>query len=341
MSLLLTPYSLKNLSLKNRIVMSPMCQYSVPKKDGRPTDYHFTHYTSRAVGGVGLILFEMTDVEPDGRITDYDLGLWSDDHIPAFARIVDAIHAYGAKVGVQLGHAGRKAQDATVPVAPSAIRFEGEGYKVPREMTTDDIKRMVERYADAAKRAVQAGMDTIELHGAHGYLIHQFQSSYTNVRKDEYGEDKSRFGVEVIQAVKSVLPSTMPLIFRISAAEYVDGGYDLAYSQQLCATYAKAGVDAFDVSSGGEGPIGSSGRPGVHPGYQLPLAYGIKLATNVPVLAVGKMEDPALAESALGNGYADLINIGRALLRDPYYALHVAQQLGDKPQPIEQYQRAF
>ncbi len=341
MSTLLSPFQFGSLTLKNRIVMSPMCQYSVSAKDGKPNEWHALHYGSRAAGGVGLIIMEMTGVKPDGRISDYDLGIWSDEHIEAFARIADTAHQFGAKIGVQLGHAGRKAQDAPIPVAPSPIAFDGEGYREPQAMTEDDIQRIIEAYAKGAQRAVKAGMDTVELHGAHGYLIHQFQSAYTNQRKDIYGEDRARFGVEVIQAVKAELPASMPLIFRISAQEYVTDGYDLAYAQTLCQAYAKAGVDLFDVSSGGEGPIGSAGRPGIQPGYQIPLAHGIKMATQKPVMAVGKMEDPYLAESTLGNGYADLIAIGRELLRDPYYALHAAQKLGDAIDAPKQYARAF
>lgn len=171
---LFTPWTFKGLELKNRVVMPPMCQYSVEKKDGIATDWHYVHYVSRAIGGAGLIIIEMTDIEPDGRITDNDLGLWSDEQIPALARIVDACHKYGAKVAIQIAHAGRKAQDAPVPVAPSAIAFNDE-YHTPRALTTDEVKAMPGRYAQAVKRAVKAGFDAIELHGAHGYLIHQFQ----------------------------------------------------------------------------------------------------------------------------------------------------------------------
>ncbi|GMA52219.1 hypothetical protein GCM10025857_35760 [Alicyclobacillus contaminans] len=270
MAHLFEPFQLKGLDLKNRIVMAPMCQYSVTAKDGKPNDWHFTHYTSRAVGGTGLILMEMTDVHPDGRITDYDLGLWSDDQIPAFARIIDAVHGYGSKIGIQIAHAGRKAEDAAQPVAPSPIRFEGSQYKTPREMTTDEVKRMVELFADAAKRAVAAGVDTVELHGAHGYLIHQFHSPSTNRRSDEYGQDLARFGVEVVQAVKSQLPSQMPLLMRVSAVEYVDGGYGLEHMIEICREYQRAGVDMFHVSSGGEGRPGRANR-GTTPGIRYRL----------------------------------------------------------------------
>lgn len=337
---LFAPFSYKGLELKNRVVMPPMCQYSVTDKDGKPNDWHLLHYTSRAIGGAGLIIIEMTDVDPDGRITDLDLGIWSDDHIPVFQRIVDAAHSYGAKVGIQIAHAGRKAQDANPPVAPSPIRFNEE-FRVPRELTTDEVKQMVEKFRDGVRRAIQAGVDTIEIHGAHGYLIHQFHSPLTNQRDDEYGQELSKFGVEVIQAAKAELPSGMPLIMRISAREYVEGGYDLDYAVALCKEYQKAGVDIFHITSGGEGPIGSAGRPGVHPGYQVPFARVIKQALNCPVIAVGNLDDPLLAEAVLGNGDADLVAVGRGMLRDPYWTLHAAEALKEKVQVPSQYVRAF
>lgn len=341
MAHLFSPIQLKGLELKNRIVMAPMCQYSVTAKDGKPNDWHFVHYTSRAIGGVGLILMEMTDVHPDGRITDYDLGLWSDDQIPAFARVIESAHGYGAKIGVQIAHAGRKAEDAVVPVAPSPIKFEGDRYKEPKELTTDEVKRLVEAYGASARRAVQAGADTVELHGAHGYLIHQFQSPVTNRRKDEYGKDLAKFGVEVIQSVKSEIPSNMPLLLRVSAVEYVDGGYGIDHIIEIGRQYKKAGVDVFHASSGGEGRPGSR-RPGNYPGYQVPFARAIKDALDVPVIAVGMLEDPQLAESVIGNEDADLIAIARGLLRDPYWAIHAAQALGVKLEDLpKQYLRAF
>ncbi|MCF8563413.1 NADH:flavin oxidoreductase/NADH oxidase [Alicyclobacillus tolerans] len=341
MAHLFTPFTLKGLELKNRIVMAPMCQYSVTAKDGKPNDWHYTHLTSRAIGGTGLILFEMTDVEPDGRITDFDLGLWSDDQVPAFARIIEACHGYGAKVGIQIAHAGRKAEDAAQPVAPSAIRFEGDRYKTPRELSTNEVKQLVQKFADAAKRAVQAGVDTIELHGAHGYLIHQFQSPVTNQRTDEYGQDLAKFGVDVIKVVKSQMPDNMPLIVRVSAVEYVDGGYGLDHVIEVCRQYQNAGVDMFHVSSGGEGKPGATRRPGNYPGYQVPFARAIKEALDVPVIAVGMLEDFQLAESVIGNGDADLVAIARGMLRDPYWAVHAAQALGETPNVPEQYRRAF
>jgi NADPH2 dehydrogenase len=333
MSYLLEPFQLKGLKLKNRIVMPPMCQYSVTEKDGTPNDWHFTHYTSRAVGGTGLIIMEMTDVEPDGRITDYDLGLWSDDQIPAFKRIIEVCQSYGTKMGIQIAHAGRKAEDAEQPVSSSGIRFS-EQYKQPRELTTDEVKEMVGKFEAAFERAIRAGVDTIEIHGAHGYLIHQFQSSLTNKRSDIYGEDKARFGLEIIQAARRVMPESMPLIMRISAVEYAEGGYDLDYMIQLAKRYKEAGVDMFHVSSGGEG---TAGPASAGPGYQLDLASELKKALDMPVIAVGRLEDPVLAEEAIREEKADLVAVGRGMLRSPFWANEASIALGGEPltpQPV-------
>ncbi|GAB2670125.1 NADH:flavin oxidoreductase/NADH oxidase [Paenibacillus thermoaerophilus] len=332
-------FELKSLKLKNRIVMPPMCQYSVEAKDGVPNDWHFVHYVSRAVGGAGLIIMEMTDVEPDGRITDYDLGLWSDDHIPAFRRIIDEVHRYGAKIGIQIAHAGRKAEDAEVPVGPSEIPVDAS-FKKPRALTTEEVREMVGKFREAARRAVDAGVDTLELHGAHGYLIHQFHSPAINNRSDEYGRDYALFGTEVIRAVKSVMPADMPLIMRISAVEYIDGGYDLDHAIEICRRYREAGVDLFHISSGGEGPAGKR-KPGNYPGYQVPMAKAVKEALNVPVIAVGLLDDPQLANSVIANGDADLIAVGRGMLRDPYWAVHAIRHITGEVQAPRQYARGY
>ena len=337
---LFSAYSLKGLELKNRVVMPPMCQYSVNDKDGIATDWHYQHYVSRAVGGTGLIIVEMTDVEPDGRITDFDLGLWSDDQIPALKRIVDASHHYGAKVAIQIAHAGRKAEHAEVPVAPSAIAFS-EQYKQPRALTTAEVKEMVNKFGAAVRRAVQAGFDAIELHGAHGYLIHQFHSALTNRREDEYGQDRTLFGKEIIQAAKAEMPADMPLIMRISAKEYVEGGYGIEESSELARAYQEAGVDVFHISAGGEGMISAGGRPGTHAGYQVPLAKAIKEALKVPVIAVGRLDDPTLANAVIGNEEADLVAVGRGMLRNPYWTLEAASKLGKETDIPRQYVTGF
>ena len=337
---LFSPYNIKGLELKNRVVMPPMCQYSVGDKDGIATDWHYLHYVSRAVGGAGFIIIEMTDVEPDGRISDYDLGLWSDEQIPALARIVEACHSYGAKVGIQIAHAGRKAEDAAEPVAPSAIPFD-VNWKTPRALSTSEVKEMVEKFRKAVKRAVQAGFDAIEIHGAHGYLIHQFHSPLTNKRDDEYGKDLTKFGREIIEAAKAEMPDDMPLIMRISAKEYVEGGYGIEESIQFAKEYKEAGVDMFDVSSGGEGPISAFGKPGTHAAYQVPLAREIKAALNIPVIAVGRLDDSTLANAVIGTEDADLVAIGRGMLRNPYWALEAAASLKKETTLPRQYTSGF
>lgn len=337
---LFSAYKIKGLELKNRVVMPPMCQYSVENKDGIATDWHYLHYVSRAIGGAGLIIIEMTDVEPDGRTTDFDLGLWSDDQIPELARIVEACHQYGAKVGIQIAHAGRKAEDAKVPVAPSAIPFD-EKSKTPRALSTDELKQMVEKFRLAVERAVKAGVDVIELHAAHGYLIHQFQSPLTNKRTDEYGKDLTLFGKEVINAAKSVMPEEMPLIMRISAKEYVEGGYGIKESIEFSREYQQAGVDMFHVSAGGEGPIAAHGKPGTHVAYQVPLARQIKEALNIPVIAVGRLDEPVLANAVIGNGEADLVAVGRGMLRNPYWTLEAASKINKETVMPKQYEPFF
>lgn len=337
---LFTPYEFQSLKLKNRVVMPPMCQYSVTNKDGIATDWHYNHYVSRAVGGAGLIIVEMADVDPDGRITDYDLGLWSDEQIPALARIVEASHAHGAKVGIQVAHAGRKAEDAPLPVSASAIPFDDKS-KTPHALTTQEVKEMVDKFKQGVQRAVRAGFDVIELHGAHGYLIHQFHSPLTNLRTDEYGQDRTRFGREVIAAAKSVMPEGMPLIMRISAQEYVEGGYGIAESLEISRAYKEAGADIFHISAGGEGPIAASGRPGTHAAYQVPLARSIKQELNVPVIAVGRLDEAVLANAVIGNEEADLVAVGRGMLRNPYWTLEAGVTLGQDAGVPKQYVFGF
>ncbi|MCP1148708.1 MULTISPECIES: NADH:flavin oxidoreductase/NADH oxidase [Bacillus] len=336
------PFTLKGLEVKNRIMMSPMCQYSVDKKDGIATDWHYIHYVSRAIGGAGLVMVEMTDVEPDGRISDYDLGLWSEEQVPALKRIVDGIHQYGAKAAIQIAHAGRKAEDAEVPVAPSAIPFD-ENSKTPRELTTDEVYELIEKFRRSVRLAVKAGFDAIEIHGAHGYLIHQFHSPLTNKRTDEFGQDLTKFGSEILKAAKEEIPDDMPLIMRISAKEYVDGGYNIQDAIELAKAYHQAGAEIFDISSGGEGQIPAMNRPGTHAAYQVPLAREIKKALNVPVIAVGRLDDPILANAVVGTEDADLVAVGRGMLRNPYWALEAAKQLRKSTDELvpKQYEAGF
>ncbi|RDW22461.1 NADPH dehydrogenase [Oceanobacillus arenosus] len=347
MAILPAPFTIKGLELKNRIVMAPMCQYSVDTEDGMPNDWHFVHYVSRAIGGTGLIIVEMTDVDPDGRITNGDLGLWSDDHVPGYKRIVDEVHKYGAKIGIQIAHAGRKAEDAEQPVGASDIPVEvlpeesiNGKLKLPRALTTEEVKELVIQFKDAARRAVEAGFDTIELHGAHGYLLHQFMSPSINNRQDEYGADLARFGVEVTRAVKSVMPANMPLIMRMSAIEYIDGGYKIEHAIEMAKRFKEAGVDVFHVSSGGEAPPGKL-RPANHPAYQVPFARAFKKALNVPVIAVGKLSDPQVAEATIANGDADLVAVARGMLNDPYWGLHAIKAVSRTVTPPIQYNRGI
>ncbi|HJE19064.1 MAG TPA: NADH:flavin oxidoreductase/NADH oxidase [Aliicoccus persicus] len=340
MNTLFQPYQFKNLSLRNRVVMAPMCQYSA--EDGIANDWHFVHYTSRAIGGVGLVIVEMTNIEPDGRITDNCLGLWNDKQQAALKRIVDAVHQHGAKIGIQIAHAGRKATDAKTPVSASDIAHS-ERYKTPHALTTEETEAMVQKYKDTAARAVAAGFDTIEIHGAHGYLIHQFQSPSINNRDDKYGQDRSLFGVEVVEAVKSVMPDDMPLLFRTSVYEFAEGGYDLDYGIDMCKRYVEAGVDMLHVSAGGEGTPSKSRFTGAYPGYMLNFARAVKEACDVPVIAVGILDDVSTAEYAVSSGASDLAAIGRALLRDPHWVLNQGQAIDKSARSFipEQYERGY
>jgi NADPH2 dehydrogenase len=333
---LFDPFELKSLQLKNRIMMSPMCQYSVWAKDGAPNEWHYVHYVSRAVGGVGLVMMEMTDVVPDGRITVYDLGLWDDAQIPAFQRIIDQLHGYGAKVGIQLAHAGRKAESPELrPEAPSAIAFS-EKYRVPHALTVDEIRHLVDAFRQAARRAIVAGVDTLELHGAHGYLIHQFMSPLSNQRDDSYGEP-TRFAVEVIEAVKSVMPTDMPLIMRLSATEYTERGYQFDQLLNMARVYRDHGVDMFDISSGGNAVVAIHD----YPGYHIPYASMVKQTLDVPVIGVGRLESYDLAASVIERGEVDLVALARGLLRDPYWPNSAAFSLNGRVQVPAEYYRAF
>lgn len=337
---LFSPWKCKDLELKNRIVFPPMCMYSVEKHDGIATDWHVLHYATRAQGGVGLIIIEMTDVDPDGRITDRDFGLWDDRQIDGIKRIVDVCHQLGAKVGIQIGHAGRKATDAACPVAPSAIRF-GEGYQVPKALTYDEIQKIVVQFQQAVKRAIQAGVDLVEIHGAHGYLIHEFHSPYSNHRSDEYGQDRSLFGKQVLQAVKPELPSGMPLDMRVSAIEYAEDGYGLDYLLKIADVYRQAGVDIFHVSSGGDADVAKGVIP-THAAYQVPYARAFKEAfPDIPVIAVGRLEDAQVAESVIANGDADLVAVGRGMLRSPYWPLEAGIDLRQEVVIPKAYERGF
>ena len=336
MSKLFTPFQIKGLSLKNRIGMSPMCMYCAGN-DGLATDWHFVHYTSRAVGGVGLILQEATAVEKRGRITANDLGLWDDSQIDPLKRIVDFVHGVGCKIGVQLGHAGRKCEvEGEHIVAPSSMRWS-DSYPVPEELTKVQIREIVQAFADAAKRAVEAGFDTVEVHAAHGYLIHEFLSPLSNKRTDEYGgalENRVRFLREVLEAVKSSIPEDMPILMRVSATDYVEGGLDIEQTVAIV-KFVKDLVDVVDCSSGGL----LSPRIDLYPGYQIGFAEAVKKGTGVATAAVGLITSPDMAEEIVGNERADLVLLGRVLLRQPYWPLYAAHELKADLDYPKQYDR--
>lgn len=336
---LFEPYELKDLQLKNRIVMPPMCMYSA-STDGMPTDFHFTHYTSRAIGGVGFIIMEATGVVPNGRITNNCLGLWNDEQAKAIEPIIAGCRKYGASIAVQLNHAGRKCEaDAPEICAPSAIAFD-EKSRTPREMTVEDIKNTVQAFRDAAARANAAGFDAIELHGAHGYLISEFLSPLSNMRTDAYGgstENRARFLKEVLEAVREVWPENKPLSLRISADDYVPNGMHPEEMAQIIQIVRHL-VDIVHVSTGGVIP---ERPPLIYPGFQLNAAQYIKEHIGLPVIAVGLVTDAHHVEEILAGGRADLVALGRALLRDPHWVLNAARDLDVKYNWPEQYVRAY
>jgi 2,4-dienoyl-CoA reductase-like NADH-dependent reductase (Old Yellow Enzyme family) len=352
MSHLFSPYQLREISFRNRIWVSPMCQYS--SDDGMPTDWHLVHLGSRAVGGAGLVMVEATGVSPEGRISPQDSGIWSDAHAKAFSRITRFIKEHGAVPGVQLAHAGRKAStevpwrgDGAVPperggwepIAPSAIAFSPT-YPMPREMTPADIEKVIEQFTAAARRAVDAGFETLEIHSAHGYLLHEFLSPLSNHRTDEYGgslDNRMRLLLQVTRAVRGQWPDRLPLLVRISATDWAEGGWDLPQSIQLAVHLKELGVDLIDCSSGGLLP---GAKIVVRPGYQVPFSEAIRREAGIATGAVGMITEPQQAEEIIAKGQADVVLLARELLRDPYWPLHAAQTLGVNVQWPEQYDRA-
>lgn len=316
--------------------MSPMCMYSVTAKDGKPNNWHYTHYTSRAVGQTGLIMIEASAVTPEGRISYQDMGIWSDDHIPGLQHLAQLVHEQGAHIGIQLAHAGRKAMLDEIPVAPSAVAFEG--MKLPVALSKEDIAQLVQAFQQAASRVRTAGIDVIEIHAAHGYLINEFLSPLSNTRTDEYGgsaDNRYRFLEEVINAVRKEWDG--PLFCRISANEYAEGGTDLPTFISYAKRMKEQGVDLVDCSSGGVVPAT------IHafPGYQVPAADDIRKEAGIATGAVGLITTGTQAEEILSNGRADLVFIARALLRDPYWPRTAAAELGVPITPPEQYLRGW
>lgn len=327
MNHLFSPYQIKDVTLRNRVVMSPMVTNSADDQ-GNVSDWHFIHYVSRALGGVGLVMIEASPVEPRGRLYKNDIGIWSDDHKEGLSKLVQQVHQNGAKIGIQLYHSGRKGRvESEEVVAPSAIAFN-EKSPIPKELTKDDIKEIVKAYQAAAKRALDVGIDVIEVHAAHGYLINQFLSPLTNKRKDEYGgsfKNRLLFLCEIIRSIKKVWPDSKPLFVRISADEYDENGLKIEDHVEIASVLKREGVDLIDCSSGGVLPI----RPAnLGPGYQVPYAEKIRRETGIATAAVGLLYEPALADEIIRNERADLIFIGRSLLYNPFWALDASRKLG-------------
>jgi NADPH2 dehydrogenase len=331
--------TIKDMTVKNRIVMPPMCMYSA-EKDGYAKGFHLAHYTARAIGGVGLIILEATAVEPEGRISDRDLGIWEDEQVTGLKEIVDSGHQYGSKMGIQLGHAGRKSTvDYMDSYAPSAIAFSDK-LQTPKEMTIEDIKRVVKQFGKAAKRARQAGFDLIEIHGAHGYLINEFLSPLTNHREDEYGGEvgnRARLLKEIIQEVRKEWPEKKPLQVRVSAVEYEEGGNEALDLAGIINSVKEEGVDMVNVSTGGVVLT----EMDVYPGYQIKHGEVIKDKTGLVTAVGGLIQDPSMVEEILNNQRGDMVYLGRALLRDPHWVYQAAETLQVPIAFPFQYERAY
>jgi 2,4-dienoyl-CoA reductase-like NADH-dependent reductase (Old Yellow Enzyme family) len=354
MSKLFEKLNLRGIEYRNRIWVSPMCQYS--SSDGMPTDWHLVHLGSRAVGGAGLVMQEATAVSPEGRISPSDAGIWSDAHADAYRRITRFIKEHGAVPGIQIAHAGRKASTAEPwnggkgvdeenggwqVVAPSAIRF-ADDYTMPREMDKEDIEQATKDFVNGALSAVEAGFETIEIHAAHGYLLHEFLSSLSNKRSDEFGgslENRIRFPLDVARKVREAVPERMPVFVRISATDWKEGGWDLEQSIEFCKRLKGIGIDLIDVSTGGNVP--DAVIP-VGPGYQVPFAKEIRANAGIATGAVGMITDSRQAEGILEKGEADAVLIAREFLRDPYFPYTAAQELGEGIDYVpKQYGRAL
>lgn len=354
MSRLFTPLRIKSVELKNRIAVSPMCQYS--STDGFASDWHLVHLGSRAVGGAGLIITEATAVSPEGRISPHDLGIWKDEHLAKLQQITAFMTAQGTVPGIQLAHAGRKAS-TNVPwegrgkvaiedggwevVAPSAIAFS-DNYPMPVALDQNGIQKIINDFTLAARRALQAGFKVVEIHAAHGYLVHEFLSPLSNKRTDAYGgsfENRIRLLLDIIAGVQTVWPNDLPLLVRISATDWADGGWDVEQSVQLARVLQQQGVDLMDVSSGG---LVNYQQITIGPAYQLPFASRIRKETGMLTGTVGMITTSIQSETILVNGDADLIIMAREILRDPYFSLRAAHELGEKENvrwPV-QYERA-
>ncbi len=352
MSVLFSPLKLRGLALRNRIFVSPMCQYSCV--DGLASDWHLVHLGARAAGGAALVMAEASAVEPDGRISSGDSGLWSDEHARAWAPIARFIRAQGAVPAIQLAHAGRKASTAVpweggaplapgrggwTPVGASAVPFD-EGWTVPRELSAVEIAGIVARFARSAALAGSAGFEAVELHFAHGYLVHSFLSPLSNLRTDGYGgsfDGRARLALEVAGAVRRVWPEKLPLFVRVSATDWAEGGWDLPQTVELARRLKALGVDLIDCSSGGLVPYA---KIPAGPGYQVPFSEAVRREAGIATGAVGVITEPAQAEEILASGKADAVLLARQLLREPYWPLRAAAALGDEGPWPKQYLRA-
>ncbi|SDL61825.1 NADPH dehydrogenase NamA [Chryseobacterium taihuense] len=346
--MLYSPIKFRNVELKNRWVMSPMCMYSC--ENGLANDFHFVHYGSRAQGGTGLLIVEATGVEPKGRITNHCMGIWNDEQAEKLKKIVQFVHQHSeSKIGIQLAHAGRKAstwnnvqtslEDGWETVAPSAIPYQ-QGERVPHVLTVEEIKEQIQHFKEAAGRSVKAGFDVIEIHAAHGYLIHQFLSPLSNIRNDEYGgsfENRIRFLIEIVDAVNEELDQNVALFVRISGTEYAENGWNIDDSVKLSKVLRNHGVDLIDVSSGGNI---HGAKISVFDGYQVPFSSAVKNQANVQTGAVGLITASQQAEEILQNGEADLIFVAREILRNPYLAVHGSFEMKEDCFFPHQYLRA-
>lgn len=352
MAKLFEPLRIRDVEFRNRIAVSPMCEYS--SNDGFANDWHFVHLGSRAVGGAALVFTEATAVSPEGRISPDDLGIWKDAHIDQLKKIVSFIDAHGAVAGMQLAHAGRKASvDAPwrggrvldnaergwLPVAPSAVPFK-EGDKIPHELSKDEIKKVIDDFRSAAMRALKCGFRVVEIHAAHGYLINAFYSPVSNLRTDEYGgsfENRIRLLLEIIEAVQEVWPKEYPLFVRITASEWSDQGWQIEDSVKLSIVLKEKGVDLIDCSSGGNV---YKAKIELGPMYQVPFAEKVRKGSGIMTGAVGLITTARECEEILQSGKADMIFLARQMLRDPYFALHAAKELGADIKWPDQYLRA-
>jgi 2,4-dienoyl-CoA reductase-like NADH-dependent reductase (Old Yellow Enzyme family) len=342
-SVLFSPLSIRSTTFRNRLWVPALCQYSVEKQDGVPTDWHLVHLGAFAMGGAGLVMTEATAVAPIGRISPHDTGIWNDEQVAAWSRITRFLHERGAVAGIQLAHAGRKGsthrgwdpeKHGTVAVeeggwptvGPSPVAFDG--YASPRELDATEIAGVVDEFVAAAERSIAAGFDLVEIHAAHGYLLHQFLSPISNLRTDEYGgslENRARLVLDIVRAVRAAVGEEMPVFVRFSATDYAEGGWNQEDTATVSAWARDAGADFFDISTGGN-------VPGVTiplgPGYQVPFADFVGTTAGVPVNAVGLITEAVQAEEIVASGQADAVMLGREMMRDPHFALRAAHELG-------------